>query len=100
YQTMSNETNTGSDNSAWGINTLNNNTSGARNIAIGAYAGKYNSTASDQLFVNSTDRTNYTGDTTNSLLYGQQTTSMWTQFLRVNGELVLNANTSDPYLAM
>jgi hypothetical protein len=89
---------TTSNNTAVGYQSLYNNNSGASNIALGAYAGKYNGTQSNRFFINNTDQTNYTGDTSNSIVYGVMNASPSSQYFKINGNLVLPIGAAAGYL--
>ena len=73
---------TGSNNTAIGYSALPAST-GNRNIAIGAYAGN-NSDDSDRVYINSIDRVNRAGDSTKSIIYGVQNTTVANQRLDLN----------------
>jgi trimeric autotransporter adhesin len=83
----------GNANTADGTNALRLNQGGSRNIALGDSAGFFNTNGSNQLFINSIPRFNYLEDTTLSILYGQQTNSIATQRLKINGQLQINNGT-------
>ena len=92
---------TGSRNSALGFYSLRNVTTGTNNIGIGYFAGNYSSTASNQFFLNSLDRTNLAGDTTKSLVYGQFNATAASQRFKINGRLEINDGTqSSGYIAV
>jgi hypothetical protein len=80
-------------NIAIGREVLYQNTIGYTNIGIGNFAGYYNTTASNQFFLNNQDRTNYTGDTTKSLVYGQFNATAASQRFKINGRLEINDGT-------
>ena len=84
----------GSNNTALGQNAGNAVTAGANNICLGYYGGAYATTQSGQLFIGSYDNSNYAGDQTKSIIYGQQSTASANQILTVNGTLCVN--TSSP----
>ena len=81
---------TSSNNSTLGFQSLYNTSSGASNVGIGYYAGKYNTTAGSQIFLNSLDRTNYSGDQTGSPFYAQQSTTVASQIVTLNGSVGIN----------
>lgn len=91
---------TASDNSALGYRAGVTNTSGARNIFLGIHAGEYNTTRSDQLYVNSTDRGTDFADVTRSIIYGQQTSSLLTQYLTFNAKVGIHVNTPTSFLQL
>jgi hypothetical protein len=78
----------GSYNVAVGHLALNNqyNTSTNGTVAIGAYAGAYQTTTSGEFFVNNQDRSNYSGDQTKSLLYGTFNATASSQTLTTNSQ--------------
>lgn len=84
----------GSLNVAIGRNALAQST-GASNVAIGAYSGNYATTSvgEGQFFLNNQDRTNYLGDTTKSLVYGQFNATAANQRFKINGRLEVNDGT-------
>lgn len=81
---------TGTGNTALGQFAGQNNTSGAGNIYIGFNAGTYATTQSNLLVISSFDNSNYAGDQTKSIIYGQQSTTTANQILTVNGNLGIN----------
>lgn len=89
---------TGSYNSATGYASLTIN-NGSRNVAIGSYAGYYNTTVSDQLFINNFNTGNYTNDVSKSLVYGLFNSTTNSQQFRINGQLKLvNGTQSNGYI--
>lgn len=80
----------GNYNSGYGLQTLFNNTSGSQLIGLGARAGKYSTTLSNRLFINSLDRNNLQGDSTLSIIYGHQAFAAENQRLVVNAKLINN----------
>jgi len=58
---------------------------GSNNIALGKLAGAYSLSTSSLLFINSLDRTNLTGDTSSSIIYGVQSTTTGNQRLKLGG---------------
>jgi hypothetical protein len=60
------------------------------NIGIGSFAGRYNNTESDRVFINSLDRIDYNGDQTESPIYIQQNSAITNQLIRINGSLGVN----------
>lgn len=96
----------GNRNVAVGFQTLNSNSSGGLNTAIGALSltsttgtfnvalgyqsGFYNTTASNQIFLNSIDRGNYSGDQTASPFYAQQSGTVANQIVTLNGRIGIN----------
>ena len=79
---------TGNNNSAFGQNALRGNTAGSYNLALGYYAGLYNTTVSNQLFINTLDQGNYTNDVSNSLIYGIFNATPANQTLRLNAGII------------
>jgi hypothetical protein len=77
------------NNTAVGYISLHGNSTGQGNIGIGNRAGYYNTTASNQVFFNSLDRSNYTGDTTGSPIYIQQNTVVASQRIKLNGKVIM-----------
>lgn len=92
WQTLKANT-TGSDNVSIGWNNLAANTTGSSNISLGSYSGLYNTTASNQYFLNNQNRSNYTGDTTKSLVYGTFNATAASQRFKINGRLEINDGT-------
>ena len=80
----------GSNNTSIGAYALRDNTTGGGNIAIGLQAGYYNTTLSNQIFINSINRTNFNGDTTASPVYIVQNSTVANQRTKVNGRLQIN----------
>ena len=74
----------GGNNTGFGFQTLYNNSTGSRNVALGHMAGYYE-TGSDSFYVNNQDRTNTAGDKANSLLYGTFNATASSQTLKING---------------
>jgi len=68
------------------------NSTGAFNLGLGARAGMYNTTASNQIFINSITRSgNYMSDQNNSPFYAQQNqTTLLTQYITHNGKFGIN----------
>ena len=64
---------------------------GTNTIALGANANKYGTTQSNELFVNSIDRTNRAGDIAKSIIYGVQNATAASQ------TVTLNAVVNTPY---
>lgn len=94
------QSNTGNSNTACGGGGLNSNTSGSNNTSIGTRAGYYNTTVSNQIFINSLDRVNYTGDQTASPIYIQQNATVASQLLTFNGRVGINTITPDASAAL
>lgn len=78
----------GSNNTAVGAETLGAITNDSGNVALGYYAGRYE-TGSNSFYLNNQDRTNISGDKTLSLLYGTFAAATSSQQLTVNGALNL-----------
>lgn len=76
----------GDNNTGVGYTAIINST-GSNNIGIGSRAGGYNTSGSGHLFINSYDRSNAAGDTTGSIIYGQQSSTVSAQRLRLNAQL-------------
>lgn len=83
---------TGAKNTSVGSTALSV-TTGSGNTGIGAYAGAYNTTGSNQYFINSIDRNNYLGDTTKSPIWILQNSTVSSQRIKVNGLLQINDGT-------
>lgn len=60
------------------------NTTESNNIGVGAFSGKYQTNLKNRLYINSLDRTNLLGDTTKSIIYGNQNTTVANQKLYLN----------------
>ncbi len=74
-----------------GVSSGYNNSTGINNIGLGYYSGKYTD-LDRRLFINSLDRTNVAGDTTQSIIYARQHATASTQSLYLNSQVYL------PYL--
>lgn len=83
----------GSNNTGVGYGALGV-TTGSTNTGLGYYAGRYNTTGSNQIFINGLDRTNYTGDQTGSPIYIQQSTTIGSQVVTLNGNTIINTETT------
>ncbi len=83
----------GQSNTAIGYKALRSSIYDINNIAIGANAGRYPTNLSNRLYINSIDRVNLTGDTTLSIIYGEQTSAIASQRLKINGQFQLNNGT-------
>jgi hypothetical protein len=79
----------GDNNTGIGNQVLHENSTGESNIAIGHRSGYYNDTASKQVFINSLDRLSYTGDTTASPVYIQQSLVPASQRIKLNGRVIM-----------
>lgn len=77
---------TGSYNTGDGISSLQSNTTGSYNIGLGSFAGYYNTTQSNRIYINSLDRTNIKGDSTKSIIYGYQSSDTTKQKLYINAD--------------
>lgn len=82
-------------NSSGGLNTAIgalslNSTTGTFNVALGYQSGFYNTSASNQIFLNSIDRANYSGDQTGSPFYAQQSGTVANQIVTLNGRVGIN----------
>lgn len=64
--------------------------SGSNNIGIGYYAGNYLTSGNNQIFINSLDRTNLSGDQNNSPFYAQQNSTVTSQIVTLNGRVGIN----------
>ena len=64
------------------------NTTGSNNLALGYYAGLYNTTVSNQLFINTLDRGSYANDVSNSLIYGIFNATPANQTLSLNAGII------------
>ena len=82
--------NTTGNNTAIGYQCLRGTTSGTNNIGIGFFAGINNSNASNQVFINSLNRNNYSGDQTGSPFYAQQNATVTSQIVTLNGRVGIN----------
>lgn len=79
----------GGYNTALGVFALGN-TDSSNNIGIGYLAGFNNTSASNQIFINSINRGSYAGDQTLSPIYVQQSASMASQYIALNGMIGIN----------
>jgi hypothetical protein len=79
----------GDNNTAVGNQSLHETTTGESNIGIGNKAGYYNSIGSKQVFINSLDRLDYTGDTSASPIYIQQDLITSAQRIKLNGRVIM-----------
>ena len=77
----------GDGNTMIGSNALAQITNQVQCIAIGRYAGYYNTSLSNRLFINAGNRTSLLKDTTQSIIYGVMSGETYNQ------RLYLNANT-------
>jgi hypothetical protein len=88
---------TGSYNTAVGYGSLgaySYPTTYSYNIALGRMAGRYNVSGDNEIFINSLDRTNYLGDTTQSAIWIKQHATVSSQKIKLNGFLQLPAYTT------
>ena len=76
---------TGFFNTAFGYRSLQN-VIGSNNVALGSYAGYYE-TGSNAFYVNNQNRTDTTGDKTKSLIYGVFDAAVANQKLTINGDV-------------
>lgn len=83
---------TGSDNTGAGVYSLYGNTTGSNSIGLGAHSGRYATSLSNRLFINSINRTNLANDTTQSIIYGFQDSDPANQKLYINGDLVVSGS--------
>lgn len=86
----------GDNNTAIGYSTLKGTTygsTGANNVAIGAYAGKYNTNESNHLYIDDRDRTNRTNEVNKSLIYGTFADDPADQEIKINGKFGCNGAT-------
>ncbi len=91
YNSMTNGANSGTgQNTAIGTYSGWRNSTGNNNIYIGYSAGIYNTTVSNQIFINSLGRANYAGDQTLSAIYAQQSTTIGSQIVTLNGNAGVN----------
>lgn len=74
---------TGATNTALGSRALGNNATGSGCVAIGFFAGRYE-TASDAFYVDNQDRTNTAGDKAKALCYGVFAAAAANQTIRFN----------------
>ncbi len=89
---------TGTYNTAIGASALNAITTISNTVGVGAYAGAYSNIA-NRYYLNSLDRSNVTGDTTKSLVYGVFNSTAANQRYKINGALQVNDGTqSNGYL--
>lgn len=77
----------GNYNTGIGVSALFTSTSGNGNITIGYYSGYYQTNLSNRLYINSLNRTNLLGDTTNSIIYGLQNATSSNQQLYLNSNV-------------
>ncbi len=85
---------TGATNTALGKDAGAANTTGESNLYLGAWAGSHATTQSNQIFINTINRSNYTGDQTGSPIYIQQNATVSNQIITVNGALKLSSMTT------
>lgn len=85
--------NTGSYNTSIGSYSLANNILGLSNIAIGYYAGKYE-TGSNALYIDNQDRTTTAIDKTNAIIYGVMAAAPANQTLRINAATTIGFTTA------
>jgi len=78
---------TGDSSTAIGEGALEGNTTGNNNIAVGWGAGKYNTTENYRIYLNSLDRTDKAGDTTESPYYAVQDAVAANQRTYINSKL-------------
>jgi hypothetical protein len=78
---------TGSGSTGIGSLALYSLTSGTYNVGIGYTAGRYSTTQSNELFINSLDRTNRAGDIAGSIIYGVQSATASAQTLTLNASV-------------
>jgi hypothetical protein len=76
--------NGGANNTSLGYGSLQGVTTGSGNIAIGYLAGMYATTQSNELFINSINRTDRAGDIAGSIIYGVQHATPANQTLTLN----------------
>jgi len=80
----------GSGNVAIGKAALLNDTLGSGNIAIGLNAGRYGVSFYNRLFINGIDRSNAGADSTSSIIYGYQHSTVTSQKLVFNSRVLIN----------
>ena len=78
----------GNSNTAIGSGSLEENL-GNNNIAIGNESGRYNTTLSNRIYINSLNRIDLTSDTTKSIIYGLQDATVANQRLYLNAGRVI-----------
>jgi len=81
----------GSNNTALGYRSSFGEQTGSSNISVGSYAGQYLDGFSNRVIINSLDRGSDANDTTRSIIYGVQSSTMGDQ------KLYLNATVLNPY---
>jgi hypothetical protein len=81
---------TGGANTALGGFSLNSNSTGTNNVGIGFQSGFYNTTASNQVFINSFDRGSYALEQAGSPFYAQQNATVANQIVTLNGRVGIN----------
>lgn len=91
YQSLDNSS--GSNNTGVGYNSLVTST-GTGNIGVGYSGGAYVGARHNRLFLNSIDRSNIGNDTTLSIIYGYQASTVANQRLYVNSNLFVNGKVS------
>jgi len=74
----------GSYNTAFGWYSLTDASTASNVIALGYSAGRYSTTQSNELFINSINRTNRAGDIAGSIIYGVQNATPANQTLTLN----------------
>lgn len=84
---------TGTDNTALGVSALTA-TTGQANIGLGHFAGSFNTSESNRLYINSLGRSDIGGDTTQSIIYGAQDATAANQRLYLNSQVYLPYTTA------
>ena len=81
---------TGNSNTAIGFRAGSGNTIGTGNVFLGRFAGRYQTTADNQLFINNQDRFSAAADITDSLIYGVFDSVPSNQILTLNAKVGIN----------
>lgn len=88
-----------SNNTALGAYSLSQLTNGAgSNIGIGYFSGRFTTSQTNELIINSLNRSNRAGDTSLSIIYGNQNTTVAGQRLKINARLVLPLGAANNYV--
>lgn len=77
----------GGGNTALGKAAMLLDTAGTGNVCLGFDAGRYGQQYSNRVFINGIDRVNFAADTTNSIIYGYQNTSVSSQTIYLNANI-------------
>ena len=86
--------NSHTENTAVGVWSLGSVSAGSNNIALGAWSGRYLTSQSNELFINSLGRTDRAGDIALSIVYGQQAAAAADQVLQFNSSVAIGGAAS------